>query len=773
MNRLTILLGIIICISLTLFGSDFETSAQNPFITEHLSADPAAHVFQSRVYVYPAHDVQGSSWFDMVDYHVYSSHDLRQWTDHGVVFNIRQASNWAKKWLWGPDCAFRNNTYYLYFPASTRTDSSKTRPQPNDFMIGVATSKSPSGPFVHSKNYPMYFTENGNYPCVFIDTDGHAYMFFGGKGHGNMNNPKWGRLRSDMLEFDAYPQDITGLPNWYESCWVFKRKNMYYLTYSTGDLAGKGSRIHYATSSRISGPWTYRGEVLSAVNNTDWNQQSFVEYPIGSDNWYIFYHSSEISGGKLNERAICADRVYFNSNGTMKKVTQTRNGLGTIAYSKLKAQFYNSQRGTSLEPVTGGAGQCVNWIENGDWITFDSVDFGPAHTCGAFQATVASPYGQDRNAKIQVLANGVVVGELSVPKTGGWQSWQTVTANLSGANKLTGVKQIQLRFTGKSGSLFNLDSFRFIRNSYYKPLPIGLEVAFKSKHTGKYWSYTQYGDFINPIVVDKTQAASSDRFTIYSAANLELESYPKVAIMSVVNGQLLNYNPNIINESIRPYGSTINSNTTWIWQSNSDGTISLFNMRSYGWLTTAQDKNNYGQPVNGTKAWLIYPSSVGVSDPEKYYVEVSDAPIGCTVAFKAVANNRYWCYGYQPDSSTPEVIANSEASTNSRSRFIVEDAGNGFVALRSLYKNQYLRAEGTWGQLKVNGGTTIDSNNERFLWINNGDGTISLNRIGTSGSNCYFSADSNFNSARRSSWPSVYSLRTSIGNTEKFYCQIQ
>ena len=382
---------LLICIIFTFFSS--AAFALNPFVTHIYTADPSAHVFENRVYVYPSHDKDNAGFFDMEDYHVFSSADMINWIDHGVVLRYQDVS-WVEQpaypgvplppndvvtphpRMWAPDCAFKNSTYYFYFPARDTTGA---------FRIGVATSKSPCGPFV-PVTYPTGTQDpDGNYynpytgalyegemyipgsfsmdPCVFVDDDGKAYLFFGGLEGGQLPNsneghlgcPYWAELNTDnpddpanfMIKFKTVPQAITsGVDNWFEGCWIHKRTNpndgvtYYYLSYSTGQNITndepKDSLIHYSMSTNIvDASWDYKGLVIDDV--TGWtNHHSFVEF---RGDWYAFYHTCDLSGpdiyGQYNlaKRSICVDRLTFDdTTGTMNVVNQTRQGVGISGF---------------------------------------------------------------------------------------------------------------------------------------------------------------------------------------------------------------------------------------------------------------------------------------------------------------------------------------------------------------------------------------------------------------------------------------------------------
>jgi hypothetical protein len=149
----------------------------NPILKNIFTADPSAHLYEGMVFIYPSHDQDKAQGFNMVDYHVFSSTKLVDWTDHGVALDVKDVL-WAKSYMWAPDCAYKDGTYFFYFPAKDKA---------GDFRIGVATSTSPAGPFKPEPN-PI----EGSFsidPCVFIDDDGAAYMYFGGLRGGQTDSP--------------------------------------------------------------------------------------------------------------------------------------------------------------------------------------------------------------------------------------------------------------------------------------------------------------------------------------------------------------------------------------------------------------------------------------------------------------------------------------------------------------------------------------------------------------------------------------------------------
>jgi beta-xylosidase len=284
--------------------------AQNPIITSMYTADPSAHVWKDgRLYIYASHDVDPPRGCDLMDkYHVFSTKDMKKWKDHGEILNSKQVS-WGRPeggFMWAPDCAYKNGTYYFYFPHPSGTDWNKT------WKIGVATSKKPASDFTSQG----YIPEVGGFamidPCVFIDDDQQAYLIYGGG-----SKCQGGKLKDNMMEIDGKMQDMTGLEDFHEAAWLFKRNGIYYMTYA--DNNPRQNQLRYAISKNPLGPWEYKGVYLEPTG-CDTSHGSVVEY---KGQWYAFYHNKSISG-KGNLRSVCVDKLYFNPDGTIQKVIQTK-----------------------------------------------------------------------------------------------------------------------------------------------------------------------------------------------------------------------------------------------------------------------------------------------------------------------------------------------------------------------------------------------------------------------------------------------------------------
>lgn len=313
-----------------------------PLVSHIYTADPSAHVFNGRIYIYPSHDTATGtkeddlgSHFDMRDYHILSMVSVGgPVTDHGVALDIKNVP-WAGRQMWAPDAAFANGKYYLYFPVKNKQDV---------FQIGVAVSDKPEGPFT-AEAEPIKNSYSID-PAVFKDDDGKFYMYFGGIWGGQLqrwnNNkydsaaknrvagdpavlPRMAKLNADMKSFAEPVKEIKLLgqdgkefgekdndKRFFEGTWVFKRNGKYYFTYSTGDT----HFLCYATGDNPYGPFTYQGVILNPVEGWT-NHHSVIE---ANEKWWLFYHDTQLSG-KTHLRNVKVTELKFNDDGSIQTLT--------------------------------------------------------------------------------------------------------------------------------------------------------------------------------------------------------------------------------------------------------------------------------------------------------------------------------------------------------------------------------------------------------------------------------------------------------------------
>ena len=319
-----------------------KRAVSQPLVVDKYTADPSAHVFDGKIYIYPSHDIDAGipfndngDHFGMRDYHAYTmeSPDDKLATDLGKILDIDEVP-WAKRQMWAPDIARKGDKYYFYFPAKDKNDI---------FKIGVAIGDSHSGPFTPDPK-PI----EGSYsidPAVFND-NGKYYMYFGGLWGGQLqkyrNNiysngnelrsdddfafgPLLAELCDDMRGFSTSPEEIiiqdeNGNPllagdnsrRYFEGPWVHKYNEKYYLSYSTGDT----HFICYALGDTPKGPFKYAGKILDPV--VGWTtHHSICEF---NGRWFLFYHDSSLSEGVTHLRCMKVVEIFYDKNGLIKKI---------------------------------------------------------------------------------------------------------------------------------------------------------------------------------------------------------------------------------------------------------------------------------------------------------------------------------------------------------------------------------------------------------------------------------------------------------------------
>ena len=322
-----------------------KKAISKPLVNHIYTADPSAHVFNGKIYIYPSHDVDAGEAFDdlgshfaMEDYHVLSMDTIDSETvDHGVALHVNDVP-WAEQQMWAPDANEKDGIYYLFFPA---------KDYDGIFRIGVATSMSPTGPFTpQPKAIKDSFSID---PAVFKDTDGSYYMYFGGLWGGQLQRWRTGKFNAsqpesptaflpkdnepallpyvakmseDLFEFSEKPKPIEILDEkgnlilagdiekrFFEAAWLHKYNNKYYFSYSTGDA----HTICYAMGDNPYGPFTFKGKVLNPV--VGWTTHHSICEVHGK--WYLFYHDSSLSNGITHLRSVKVAEITYREDGTI------------------------------------------------------------------------------------------------------------------------------------------------------------------------------------------------------------------------------------------------------------------------------------------------------------------------------------------------------------------------------------------------------------------------------------------------------------------------
>lgn len=294
-----------------------EGRKANPIFENIYTADPSAHTWEDgRLYVYPSHDIAPPRGCDLMDkYHVFSTDDMIKWIDHGEILAAKDVP-WGRPeggFMWAPDCAYKNDTYYFYFPHPGDSNWNES------WKIGVATSKKPASGFVCKEYIPGLGGHSMIDPAVFIDDGGQAYIVYGGG-----SKCQIGKLKENMMEIDGEMKEISSqLHDYHEGPMLFKRNNIYYLIYADNyidtSINQSRNRMHYSMAKNPMGPYSYGGIILD-TQSSDTSHGSVVEF---KGEWYLFYHNADLSGGITNLRSVCVDKVHFNPDSTIQTVKQT------------------------------------------------------------------------------------------------------------------------------------------------------------------------------------------------------------------------------------------------------------------------------------------------------------------------------------------------------------------------------------------------------------------------------------------------------------------
>ena len=401
----------------------------NPIFNTQFAADPTARVFNGKVYVFPSHDIpsvvthyDGSMWFCMEDYHVFSSEDLTTWTDHGMIVHQEDVP-WGKPdaySMWAPDCIEKDGKYYFYFPNASKTGG---------FAVGVAVADKPEGPY---EILPEPIAGiNGIDPCVLKASDGNCYIFWGAgrcaKLADNMielaeDNPvevmKWGEREFKNVGVNC----LKGLPSRQaEGPFAFEYNGNYYLTYPY--VRENTEVIGYAMAKDPMGPYEYKGIIMAEHANGCWtNHHSIINY---QGQWYFFYHRNDYSPDFDKSRSARIEKLYFNEDGTIQEIFPTERGVGPVkATQKVHIDRYSTIDGAAIEYINTDnyfEGWKTVFAEAGNNVTFNELNFGKkapksvvVRVKAAEAAELALTAGQTVNVQVPACADWTEV-EVAMP----------------------------------------------------------------------------------------------------------------------------------------------------------------------------------------------------------------------------------------------------------------------------------------------------------------------------------------------------------------------
>ena len=433
--------------------------AQNPFVQTWFTSDPAPMVHDGTMYVYTGHDEDNADFFWMQEWRVYSTKDMVNWQDHGSPLAL-ETFRWADDRAWAGQTIERNGKFYWYICAHSKIS--------NGMAIGVAVGDSPTGPFRDPLGKPLF--ENGSWdhidPTVMIDDDGQAWLMWG--------NPQcyYLKLNEDMISYSGelgkldMTEEAFGGPimskrekgktykdSYVEGPWLTKRNGTYQLLYAAG---GVPEHISYSTAPSPTGPWKYAGEIMPLSETKSFTNHCGVADFNGHS--YFFYHTGKLPQGGGFGRSVAVEEFKYNADGSFPTILPTDEGVKPIAefnpYRKVEAETMAFSKGIKTEQ-NDEVGVYVSDIHNGDYIKLQNVCF-----CNklprTFTARVASGL---RGGQIEVRIDsikGKLACKLEVPGTGGWEKWQTLTADFT--EQVKGRHDLYLVFKGRKGpKLFNFD----------------------------------------------------------------------------------------------------------------------------------------------------------------------------------------------------------------------------------------------------------------------------------------------------------------------------
>ena len=290
--------------------------AGNPVIKDKYTADPAALVHNGTVYLYTGHDEAPApqQGYVMHEWLCYSSTDMVHWQEHPSPLNV-QAFAWAKDDAWASQVVARGGKFYWYAAVEHGSVPGKA--------IGVAVSDSPTGPFRDARGAALVTNSQTESkiswddidPTVFIDKSGQAYLFWGN------THCYWARLKANMTELDGEIHQVANLPNYTEAPWVHEHKGWYYLSYA----CQFPEKIAYAMSRSIEGPWVFEGLLNEVAGNSNTNHQAIIDFK--GQSYFIYHNGSLPTDGGSFRRSVCIDYLYYNPDGTMKRVVMTTEGV--------------------------------------------------------------------------------------------------------------------------------------------------------------------------------------------------------------------------------------------------------------------------------------------------------------------------------------------------------------------------------------------------------------------------------------------------------------
>lgn len=424
--------------------------AQNPIVPAGVYiADPSAHVWlDGKLYIYGSRD-ESPAYYCSWRYDVISSSDLKNWVISENTFTskgVNDQVSYADGLLYAPDTQYKNGIYYLYYCLSDKT---KTE--------GVATSKSPLGPFINGQNIDVKGIDQID-PAVFIDDDGQAYYMWG------QFTAKMAKLKTNMKELDlstVKDNIVTEKEHFFhEGGYMVKRNGIYYFIYAHMGRAGMPTAIGYATSRFPMGPFKYGGVIIDNdhCDPGNWNNHgSIAEF---NKQWYVFYHRS--THGSNTMRKTCIEPIRFNKDGSINEVEMTSQGAsGPIsAFSKIDAERACLLYGNVRIQAFKADDEELGGIKNSDKAAYKYIDF----QNGVDSITLSVAPGLKEGIIDVALENawGPSIATIKVSGNGDGKTWNLITSPVKNTK---GVHAVWLRFRTDGQDTYRIDWFKFSKNT--------------------------------------------------------------------------------------------------------------------------------------------------------------------------------------------------------------------------------------------------------------------------------------------------------------------
>jgi len=419
-----------------------NVNAQRPIIQTKYTADPAPMVYNDTVFLYTTHDEDDAEGFKMQDWLLYTSTDMVNWTDHGVVASLK-SFDWVKRdnGAWAEQVVERNGKFYMYCPIHGNG-------------IGVLVSDSPYGPFKDPLGKPLVWQKehwDDIDPTVFIDEDGQAYMYWGNP------NCYYVKLNEDMISYSGDIVKLKETPEHYqEGPWFYKRNGHYYLAFAS-TCCPEG--IGYAMSDSPTGPWKTKGYIMRPTERTRGNHPGIMDYKGKS---YVFGLNYDLLKLETNERrSVSVAEMHYNEDGTIQEVPYWADTkleqIGTFnPFRKVEAETMAWGYGLKTAPNADKSLSVVD-VNNGEYICVRGVNFGK-NKARRFEVSALPLEGG--NLKIRLDApDGKIVGNVNIPQGNETSKYELYSCEV---NAVSGIHDLYLSFEGENNKdLFELDYWKF------------------------------------------------------------------------------------------------------------------------------------------------------------------------------------------------------------------------------------------------------------------------------------------------------------------------